>query len=81
MILATGVMHERATRKDEKTTTPVKASLETRYLSKNSLNSSRSPVMTHSSPPMALSMPRKISITKKSTDHTWDAGRVAMASG
>ena len=35
---------------------------------KNSLYSSISPVMTHSRPPMALSMPSMINMKKKMTD-------------
>jgi hypothetical protein len=49
---STGVMHDRATRKDEKTTTPVKTSLEMRCARKKSWNSSIKPVMTHSRPPI-----------------------------
>ena len=48
----TGVTQTLATRKEEKTTSPVNISLEILYFWKNSLNSSITPVITHSKPPI-----------------------------
>ena len=56
---------------EKKTTNPVNTSLEMPRLLKVSLNSSIRPVMTHSRPPMALSMPSMMSIKKKMTDQNW----------
>ena len=70
-----------ATTYDEKTTNPVNISLEMPRLLKVSWYSSISPVMTHSRPPMALSMPSMINMKKKITDQNWEPGSVATACG
>ena len=53
---------------EKKTTNPVNTSLEMPRLLKVSLNSSIRPVMTHSRPPIALSIPNMINMKKKMTD-------------
>lgn len=66
---------------EKKTTNPVNISLEMPRLLNVSLNSSISPVMTHSRPPIALSIPNMINMKKKMTDQNWEPGSVATAWG
>ena len=70
-----------ATMYEEKTTSPVNISLEMPRLRKVSWYSSISPVMTHSRPPIALSIPSMISMKKKITDQNCEPGSVATACG